>query len=217
MLEHVSKELGHAYLHEITSHYKLDVPQILDLCKLISNIGSPDLVDFGLGENISPTALRYLKVALDIRKNNGTSLGSVVEIGCGYGGQSLIISALCRIESYTFVDMWQVNLLIQRFLESSQFNVPYSCKTIRQMPVDVKFDLAISNYAFSEFNSELQAICLRNILAKSRAGYLTMNHGKVNDEGGECLTAELIQNILGGVIKSEEKPLTGRNNYLLTW
>ena len=217
MLEHVSKEAGFAYLHQIVSHYKISSSQILDLCRPISNIGGPELVDFGLGEKISPTALRYLKVALEIRDMNGSSLGNVVEIGCGYGGQSLLLSALCKIESYLFVDMWQVNLLIQRFIESSNFNVPYSLKTIRQVSPRAEFDLAISNYAFSEFNTELQAICLRNILAKSHAGYLTMNHGKVDDEGGTCIPASIIQSILSKVTLSEEKPLTGLNNYLLHW
>ena len=37
----------------------------------------------------------------------------VIEIGCGYGGQALILSRVMEINSYTFLDLWQVNLLIR--------------------------------------------------------------------------------------------------------
>ena len=58
--------------------------------------------DFPL--KISTTALRYLKIALDINQFYGHNLGNVVEIGCGYGGQALILDKVCNLTSYAFYD-----------------------------------------------------------------------------------------------------------------
>jgi hypothetical protein len=68
------------------------------------------------------------------------------------------------------------------------------------------YDLVISNYAFSEFNRELQNEYLEKVILKSRSGYLLMNNGKtVNGErllsqygNNECITdIELLECIPG--------------------
>ena len=97
-------------------------------------IGSPKLLKLkSLSKKISTTGLRYLKVALEMKELFGTNIGNVVEIGCGYGGQAIILDQLLKVNSYTFYDLWQVNLLIKRFIELSSFNAKYSICTLKKI------------------------------------------------------------------------------------
>ena len=48
---------------------------------------------------LPPTTLRYLKVASDLKNLFGSDLGEVAEIGCGYGGQTLVNDQLLNVES----------------------------------------------------------------------------------------------------------------------
>ena len=131
---------------------------------------------------MSTTALRYLKVALEIKDQFGNDLGNIVEIGCGYGGQAIILDRVANVSSYNFFDLWQVNLLITRFVESSSLSCNYSVSTLRSfVDTDKNWDLAISNYAFSELPASLQDSYLKKVLSKSRNGYLTMNS---REDGG---------------------------------
>ena len=142
--------------------------------------GNPKLLRLkGLSEKISATGLRYLKIALDIKKITGTNIGNVVEIGCGYGGQAIILDKLLKIESYTFYDLWQVNLLIKRFIENSNFSTKYTIATIKEDTFNLRnsWEFCISNYAFSELPKALQEIYINRILNKTKKWYMLMNSG----------------------------------------
>ena len=119
ILEHVSRKEGEQYLNIIRGEYKMKDDEIFQILKPLMKVGNPKLLRIkGLSNKISTTGLRYLKIALDIKKITGSKIGNVVEIGCGYGGQAIILDQLLQIESYTFYDLWQVNLLIKRFIEN---------------------------------------------------------------------------------------------------
>ena len=93
ILEHTTEELGEQYLKIVQEQNPqfLDDPTLSGLRKN-DDIGNPIKHSYpGVGE-ISPTTLRYIKVASDLRDLFGDNLGDhVIEIGCGYGGQILIL------------------------------------------------------------------------------------------------------------------------------
>jgi len=221
ILEHVDANSGAHYLKIILEKgYTLD--EVLEIIKPLQQIGGPQLVDIGISVTVSTTALRYFKVALDIIGQCGKDLGRVTEIGCGHGGgQAIILSQLASIDYYTFIDMWQVNLLIQRFIEESNFRIPYDVKTIRQAIHPYKADLLISNYAFSEFDIKLQSLCVNKFILNSRRGYLTMSTGlkglSFNNQHDRHISSELLLSLLPNSKILKEIPQTAPSNYIVTW
>ena len=221
ILEHVSRKEGEQYLNIIREEYKMKDDEIFQILKPLMEVGNPKLLRIkGLSNKISTTGLRYLKIALDIKKITGSKIGNVVEIGCGYGGQAIILDQLLQIESYTFYDLWQVNLLIKRFIENSNFSSKYTISTIREDPLNCRnsWDFCISNYAFSELPKAIQEIYINKIINKTRKGFMLMNSG-VSGKFGNVINfsqKELLNTIKNASIH-DEIPLTYVDNYLLTW
>jgi hypothetical protein len=81
------------------------------------------------------------------------------------------------------------------------------------------WDLAISNYAFSELPSALQLEYLEKVLKKSHSGFMIMNSGRTNLTGRSegKLTLDQIVRHLTDVIIVEETPKTSDDNYILIW
>ena len=221
ILEHVSRKEGEQYLNIIREEYKMKDDEIFQILKPLMEVGNPKLLRIkGLSNKISTTGLRYLKIALDIKKITGSKIGNVVEIGCGYGGQAIILDQLLQIESYTFYDLWQVNLLIKRFIENSNFSSEYTISTIREDSLNCRnsWDFCISNYAFSELPKAIQEIYINKIINKTRKGFMLMNSG-VSGKFGNVINfsqKELLNTIKNASIH-DEIPLTYVDNYLLTW
>ena len=221
ILEHVSRKQGEEYLEIIRDKYKLKDDEIFETLKPLMKVGNPRLLKLkGFSKKISTTGLRYLKIALDIKELAGNNIGNVVEIGCGYGGQAIILDRLLDINSYTFYDLWQVNLLIKRFIEDSNFSTKYNISTIKEDSFNARtsWDFCISNYAFSELPKKLQEIYINRILNKTKKGYMLMNSGL---SGEYCKIKNHSQKELLNILKKanvqREVPLTYKNNYLLTW
>lgn len=224
ILEHVSARRGHEYLEILTEEYGLSPLDVMALIRPLQHIGSPRLKWVkGLPSPVSTTALRYLKVALEIKdlfaNNSSNSLGHVVEIGCGYGGQALILDKVVKIDSYTFIDLWQVNLLIRRFIEDSEFSCQYTTSTLREHKWDrSSFDLVISNYAYSELPIALQLKFMEKIISKARRGYMTMNSGKDGGYGEiKNMSQAQLMTYIPNCIFKEEKPLTKPQAYVAQW
>lgn len=155
---------------------KKSIPKFLDS----DLIGRPELMSikpsfFSKCINISPTTARYIKNLSDLEHLFGDLSGlKIVEIGGGYGGLCKIISDLFKFESYTLFDLPECLKLSKRFLDSFNLkNVNYC--TNHSLPSIDKFDLVISNYAFSELNGKLQQSYFDNILSIAPLGYLTCN------------------------------------------
>ena len=221
ILEHVSRKEGEQYLNIIRGEYKMKDDEIFQILKPLMKVGNPKLLRVkGLSNKISTTGLRYLKIALDIKKITGSKIGNVVEIGCGYGGQAIILDQLLQIESYTFYDLWQVNLLIKRFIENSNFSSKYTISTIREDSFNCRnsWDFCISNYAFSELPKAIQEIYINKIINKSRKGFMLMNSG-VSGKFGNVInfSQKELLNTLKNASIHDEIPLTYVDNYLLTW
>ena len=170
-----------------------------------------------LKTKISPTTLRYIKVASDIKKIFKDEITNIVEIGCGYGGQYLILDQVMKINHYVLMDLHNVNKLIEKYLEHHLLNSSYETKTINQLQSNKQFDLVISNYAFSEVPPQTQLSYIKKILSKSKNGYLTMNSGKENSTIKKHLSLEEIKNYIKDIKILEEEPNTSEGNYIIIW
>lgn len=221
ILEHVTRNQGDEYLKIIREKYNFKDEDIFQIISPLMQLGTPKLLKLkSFSKKISTTGLRYLKVALEIKELFGTDIGNFVEIGCGYGGQAIILDQLLKVNSYTFYDLWQVNLLIKRFIELSSFNSKYSICTIKEDTFNKRneWDLCISNYAFSELPKKLQSLYIDNVLINSKSGYMIMNSGIEGNYGNikNFSQKELLKLFQSSKI-SKEIPLTFKDNYLFTW
>ena len=177
ILEHVTFELVQAYL-DVLHRWTPQVIKQIDDFKVNDLVGEPITHSYaGIGR-ISPTTLRYLKVATDLETCfNWTKNTSVAEIGVGYGGQLLCADRLLPFGSWTLFDLPPVLRLASRYLESHLLRGSYRTTTLNQSQ-PATFDIVISNYAFSELPAALQLAYMRKIVSQSGAGYITMNSGR---------------------------------------
>ena len=64
---------------------------------------------------MSPTTLRYLKVASDLKIRFGGDIGQkIAEIGGGYGGQARVCDTICETGEYQVFDLPDVNQLVSK-------------------------------------------------------------------------------------------------------
>ena len=216
ILEHLNYKQGVSYL-SILQNRQRDVSALSQMAVRNDSVGGPRIFKFNRDLTASPTTLRYLKVSSDLELLFGTELGTVAEIGAGYGGQAAINLQAFSIDEYHIFDLLPAQALMSRYLERLDLQGRVFMTDL-QRHFD-QFDLVISNYAFSELPKELQQVYCERVLNKSRMGYLTMNSGKINDTGrsvGKMSLSE-IQEYLPNSEILNEVPLTGPDNYILVW
>ena len=218
VLEHVSSEDGQRYL-DILRKDAPDFIEDIEKFKVNDLVGGPQTFPYsGVGQ-ISPTTLRYMKVASDLRKLFGGDLGmSIAEIGVGYGGQLLINDLAFSMARYDLFDLVPVLRLAERYLESHVLNCAYRKLTLNQHLGKETYDLVISNYAFSELLSQTQRKYIQKVLASAKRGYLTMNSGtsKSYYQDDKLSLAEL-RALLPHFETLPEAPLTHPGNYIIVW
>jgi putative sugar O-methyltransferase len=218
VLEHVSYSQGKEYLDFIINS---DKNLLNKIDKFLENdkIGNPKKYYYKeIDKLISPTTLEYVKVANDIKKIFSDKIDNIVEIGCGYGGQYLILDKLINIQNYLLVDLHEVTKFIEKYLECYVLNSSYETKTINKISQKNSWDLVISNYAFSELPSETQLIYINKILLKSKNGYITMNSGiDTSAFLKNHLSLKEITNLMPNIKIIPEKPLTAEGNYIIVW
>lgn len=139
-------------------------------------IGEPPLTPVDGWGNASIYTLRYAKIAYDMRRLFGSLDGlHIVEIGGGYGGQCAILSRLFDVASYTIIDLPEVLQLQRAYLQALDIrSVTFLTKD--EVETDRSWDLAVSNYAYSELSEELRAFYLDRVLARSARGYMLWNY-----------------------------------------
>ncbi len=153
-----------------------DFVQHYPVCKRNDEIGDPPLTHVdGLGD-ASIYTLRYIKIAYDMRRLFGSLDGlHIVEIGGGYGGQCAILSRLFKLASYTIIDLPEVLQLQRAYLQALEIgSVEFLTKD--DVAAERRWDLAISNYAYSELSEELRAFYLDRVLARSDRGFMLWNY-----------------------------------------
>lgn len=215
ILEHVSEIEGQKYLSIIRSKSP-DIHSAIHKFGITNDtIGSP--VKYKYGNNFfSPTTLRYVKVVSDLKQLFGENIGDdIVEIGGGYGGQLIQIQSFFSIKNYFIYDLPLVNKLTSKYVSLSKIQCNYHPSTIDSIK-NRSYDLAISNYAFSELPKAIQLKYIE-IFKKCKRGYLTMNSGNggIYDKGK--LTLNDIKSILPNISVFEENPKTYKGNYIIVW
>lgn len=223
VLEHVSPELSIKYYQALKNlNYSDDY--IYSICKILDQPGNPKKIKVSDSiDELTGSSLRYLYTGLDIKsKLNITEKIKVVEIGAGYGGQSVILDKILNIENYLFVDLKEVNLLINRFLNNFKVNFNYSFKTLENdFRNDFEFDLIISNYAFSELPRNLQNFALNKIIKQSKSGYMIINSHNLEKnfflKRYNFYTIDELKEIIPNLLILEENPQSHKNNKLLTF
>jgi len=217
ILEHVTPELGLEYLRIVATENPTLLLQI-EKFRINDLVGSPTIVDYPVVGKISPSTTRYIKVASDLLLRFGDLSGMrIAEIGVGYGGQLLILDQVCHFINYHIYDLPPVLELSGKYLESHILNGSYKKCTLNQADGSVQYDLAISNYAFSELPSHLQLKYIEKVLSRSTRGYMTMNSGRHDSPYlGNFLTIDQLQSLLPPFTITEENPRTAAN-FILTW
>ena len=218
ILEHVTEAYGRQYLDLILSSSP-DLMGRIELFKSNDQLGDPHLSVYPETGAISPSTLRYIYVAAELRRLFGLSLGAkIAEIGVGYGGQLLVNDKVFAYGEAHLFDLPPVLELASRCLEAHVLNGSYRTVTINQHPGDHDYDLVISNYAFSELPTELQRAYVRKVMVRAKRGYLTMNSGRAgNPFVGDHLSLEALRGILPSFEVLEEFPATPFNNYVIVW
>jgi hypothetical protein len=175
-------------------------------------VGNPPVVIPVESVNLSPTTLRYLKVASDIQRYfDLSSVETITEIGVGYGGQVRILDTVGIGSKYNLFDLSPVLMLASRYLDCFLLKGSYSTFTINQCSRK-ESDLVLSMYALSELPRALQLVYFDKILRHSTKGYLVMNDcwnfdRLSKDEWAKLLNADVLP----------EVPQTAPGNYVLLW
>jgi putative sugar O-methyltransferase len=214
ILEHVSEKQGKLYLEEIKK-YNADLLNSLNTFKLNDEWGNPDVSEYPEIGVISPTTLRYIKVLSDLKKlfHNLDNL-DICEIGVGYGGQCRIINGIFKPSKYTLVDIKPALMLAQRYLDNYILHSVMIYKTMNEL-IAQKYDLVISNYAFTELTRSVQDVYLQKIILNSKRGYITYND--INPASFQSYKKEDLLKIIPNSRILEEVPLTHPNNCILIW
>lgn len=217
ILEHVTREQGFEYLKILQTRNDGLLEKALNTVLVNDQIGNPIKFNYpNFSSPLSPTTLRYVKVASDLKVLFGENLENVAEIGCGYGGQALANDQLLNVKRVKLFDLPFVNELTDRYLNSQLLNGSYNTTTINK-ETESKYDLVISNYAFSELPKKLQMTYIKKVVSKSDKGYLTMNTGLNKEKSNSKLSIDELRNLLPQFEIFEEEPLTSSQNYLIVW
>ena len=213
-LDHVSIQQGSEYLREVG---KLDGwnTNSKSVIEKIDTLGQPIKFQFSNFGIFSPTLLRYLKVYLEIERELGPIKSkSIAEIGVGFGGQASLICMMTEPAEYTLYDIPPVLELAKRFITELNVRGSFIYKDGRK-PLISNPDIVISNYAFSELSRPIQEEYLKNVILRSKSGYITWNCLSADKLNGYSL-AELVRLIPNSEILPE-RPYTCDGNAIIVW
>ncbi|BDA70165.1 putative methyltransferase [Calothrix sp. PCC 7716] len=214
ILEHVTYKQGNDYLQQIQKS-----PQILaEIDKFRDNdkVGNPRVFTYDSVGKFSPSTLRYIKVLSDLEDifRNLNSL-NICEIGVGYGGQCRVINSYYKPNTYTLVDIKPALMLAQRFLDNFIIESKLIYQTMNELDKFSKYDLLISNYAFTELPRVIQDVYLEKIILNSQRGYITYN--EITPVNFNSYKKSELLDIIPNAKVMEEVPLTYPNNCIIFW
>jgi len=194
---------------------------LTDLSRFKSNdsVGKPRKYNFNGYGVFSPTTIRYISVAEEIRTLFGEKLtGQFIEIGAGYGGQYLVFSKFYAIQKYSIFDLQEVQLLIRTYLKGVAQTTNVEYVDLESFRVN-EGTIIISNYAFSELPKALQIEYIEKVMRHCKFGYLIMNSGKSNLTGRSSgkLSLDELQMLLPKFEIFDEIPSTSEDNYVIAW
>lgn len=212
ILEHVSEEMGKKYYeHCLNVNKQVFTEKAVDIIKKIDLLGSPKRYFYDQIGEISPTMLRYYSVMGDIERLYGSlDNKTIIEIGAGYGGQSMMIQLFYNIKKYIIIDLPEVISLIKTFLIKNNMDMTkYEFYCLPDLP-ELHSDFLISNYAFSECPKNIQDVYINNLINKTKSFYMIINF-----MGGKFYTKqELVSKINGEITITKEQPPINNVNLL---
>ena len=219
ILEHTSLNYANQYLTILIKRYgEEEVLKILNNVKVNDVYGGPVIENFFIGDKsiqISPSTINYTKIWSDISSLFGEVKNlKVCEIGGGYGGQALIANQISGFKQWDIVDLQEACLLQKKYLQKNKIYNSNSYHLEELENLLPKYDLFISNFAFSEVNREIQEIYLQKILKKCNKGYMIMNFGW---DLNNLMTPEYLKSVILNLNIVDEVPKTGPNNCLIYW
>lgn len=215
ILEHVSVRLGQKYLDEILSHFNPEPSKVFSSLTNLSEFGNPPVHMFSNIGAVSPTILRYVKVAYEMQQLFGDlSRLRIGEIGVGFGGQAAVLNRLFGVSEYIAFDLPDVLRLFQLFLSRTKTSLSISLVDGRH-PEPKELDLVISNYAFSELSRNVQEQYLSKVILRAKSGYMIWNNLSSTQLDGYSLK-ELCRKIPGSMVL-KEVPRSARTNRLIVW
>lgn len=128
----------------------------------------------GTARPFSPTTLRYLATALWLKRSGKLPDGApIVEIGVGFGGLAAMNALVSKSRTH-LVDLPQVEQTALRMLAETGLE-DHGVAGADAMPTPIP--LVISNYAFTELNTELQNAYLDKYLKHATHGMIVSNAG----------------------------------------
>ena len=167
-------------------------------------IGNPFTYNID-GIVISPGTLRFMRVLGDIIEIYD-EMSDIIEIGSGYGGQSLIIKSYFNDINYTLVDIPESLSVAKRYLMENNFEPTFI--DTNDVSVNDYYDLVISDYCLSELDVEGIEFYINNIINKCKYAYITANSmGILFDE-----LVKQLNNIFDNVEIIPELPKTSNND-----
>jgi hypothetical protein len=168
-------DYGVFFLQEINERSPHLLPYLDKIC-LEDKLGSPVAFHYPQIGTISPTVLRYVKIVGDLQREWGDLHDfKILEIGGGFGGQCKIIHDICGFSHYTIVDLPECLPLINKFLSSfsiKNFTTLSNC----ELKEKKRYDLVISNYAFSEISRNEQMEYMEAVIKLAPRGFFIYNH-----------------------------------------
>jgi hypothetical protein len=186
-LEHLNETEGHEYLQNIVTRFSCSRSDIVNYCQLNDRHGNPRKYRY-LGEQISPTSLRYFLHAMVILHHfNEKNLSPIriVEIGAGYGGLCLAINSCLKffpelkVTEYNLIDLTNPSKLQEMYLTNHTLSYPCSFLDAKNFGAEVEENdvplFLISNYAFSEISFELQERYKEVLFPKVKHGFMVWN------------------------------------------
>ena len=218
ILEHVDFSLGMKYLECIKKARPDNWQEIVRINLANDVFGKPFTYEYKEIGRVSPTTLRYIATALDIGDEFSlTGDEFVAEVGVGYGGQASVINRIFGNKKYCAFDLPQVLDLSSRYIFETNPLFRFEIGDLANQTG--KFDLLISNYAFSELAIDLQREYLKKVLLRARNGYMIMNSGRGNATGRTLnkMDLKLLLEVLPNARIKDEIPKTGADNYVLLW
>lgn len=217
ILDHVSYEQGLSYLALLKASRK-DLAPLLARLSSFNHVGSPHTYPIRLGGStfdVSPTLLRYLKVAVDLENLFGDlSSMKIAEIGIGFGGQANVLTTGFDASVIELWDLPEVHGLASKFLQDCGGVEKVSFRDGRR-PQSSQGDLVISNYAFSELSRPVQMSYLDGFVSTASRGYITWN--LLSEKNLNGLTLDEFLNLMPNASVQAEVPLTAPGNCIVVW
>lgn len=213
ILEHVTKQLGIAYLGEMRD--RIDVKVALSRLTKCDKTGGPLRYYFrGLGF-FSPTTIRYLFFHSELIRIFGDLSGMrVVEVGGGFGGQAAVSTTLTENLEWVIFDLPEVSLLQERYLIQANPHARVTYKSGLDIS-DFTGDVLLSNYALSEISRELQIEYMNKVVLNCNKGYMAWNTLSETLNGGLSLSEVL--EMIPGSRAVPERPHSSPGNKFIVW